>query len=309
MYKIYFKYMNIEALIQALLLLPRLGYDLWTRIISAVGNEFGEERALQILFAAGFRDEKPNETERKLRNRLRTVGMGTVIRILREHGIDTSALHDRTATDRTFTPAPKPAPAPLPPSQLEPPIHGADGRRLYRFSVSTSARDKELLCSKKDFQSSFIHGAATFSNLCNAIYRGYAVMPAILGGDGQRCAANFTGAELVFVDIDDGMTMEAAATLPLTGKSLLMYSTPSHKPDAHRFRIVFALAGLEREPLQYSAMVRSLIEYYGADEACKDLARLFYGSTDPTFYIPRYGGFVRYSKNHFTTKTEELCHE
>lgn len=84
---------NINALEASLSLLPRLPYSEWLSVISGVANHFGEENALAILRNAGFKDERRNETEYKIRKRLRNVSIGSVIHILRKYSINHTDLY------------------------------------------------------------------------------------------------------------------------------------------------------------------------------------------------------------------------
>ncbi len=57
---------------------PRPDYGTWTRIVSAVGNSFGENEALSLLLNH-FIEEKPGETLRKIRSRMQSITFGTLV--------------------------------------------------------------------------------------------------------------------------------------------------------------------------------------------------------------------------------------
>lgn len=61
----------------------------------------------------------------------------------------------------------------------------------------------------------------------------------------------------------------------------LIYTTPSHKPEAPRARVVFLLDQPIHQAKNYTAAASALLWIFGtADRQCKDAARFFYGSKD-----------------------------
>lgn len=107
---------------------------------------------------------------------------------------------------------------------------------------------------------------------------GYAIAPALTSDN--RCEANFLSSELALVDIDEGMRIEDLETFEfyqLYGSGY--YTTPSHKEDSHRFRIIYRLPGVVTDPQVMRMIYRGLLVIHGAaDTSCKDSARLFYGT-------------------------------
>jgi len=100
---------------------------------------------------------------------------------------------------------------------------------------------------------------------------------------GKRSTQGFSGAGFLAVDIDHGLTLEAAkADEYFRRYATILYTTPSHKPDAHRFRIVFELEQSIDRPERMQAALTGLIARFGGDKSCKDPCRLFYGSTSST---------------------------
>jgi hypothetical protein len=99
--------------------------------------------------------------------------------------------------------------------------------------------------------------------------------------DKHRKSANFTCAGFLAVDIDHGMTWDEALAAPFVQQyATLLYTTPSHTPEAHRFRIVFELesdiADAQQMKHAYSGLQRKL----GSDPACTDACRQFWGCKD-----------------------------
>lgn len=87
-----------NVLVHHLAALPRLPYDEWLTIISGLKHEFGERETFQLLAAAGFRDEKPNETAYKIRHAKPKTTFGSVVHTLRQYGVNTDNLHTHSRT-------------------------------------------------------------------------------------------------------------------------------------------------------------------------------------------------------------------
>jgi hypothetical protein len=98
---------------------------------------------------------------------------------------------------------------------------------------------------------------------------------------GVRHADNFVSTDLLVYDIDEGLTIDAAEAI-IRSKSLcaLCLPSPSHREDAHRFRLILPLSHTIYNPEQYAATWKVGADLFGTvDEQCKDLARFFFAST------------------------------
>lgn len=114
----------------------------------------------------------------------------------------------------------------------------------------------------------------------NAIYNGHAYCPCM---DGVRKADNFQMAQHIAVDIDSGDQRAALDTLarhPLVqAYAAILHETPSHTPLAPRARVIFILDEPITTAEGYKAAVATVAEMFdGADPACVDAARFFYGN-------------------------------
>lgn len=74
----------------------RPAYPDWVHTISAVGAVLTEDEAVAVL-SGWSPEESPGEYQRKLRHRLRLVGIGSLIAKAKEHGFDASAFARRRA--------------------------------------------------------------------------------------------------------------------------------------------------------------------------------------------------------------------
>jgi len=63
----------------------RPDYNLWLRVISAIGNTFPEQTALEIL-NSHFKDEGFNETAIKVTQRLKDINFGSLVHFAKEYG-------------------------------------------------------------------------------------------------------------------------------------------------------------------------------------------------------------------------------
>lgn len=103
--------------------------------------------------------------------------------------------------------------------------------------------------------------------------------------NGPRKSKNFQCMQVLAVDIDSGLTIEDVCTHPFFQKfGWFIYTTPSHRVDAPRFRIVFLMEQpietRERMNLAYTGIIRM----FAGDRACTDASRLFYGSENCEIY-------------------------
>lgn len=96
----------------------------------------------------------------------------------------------------------------------------------------------------------------------------------------NRTDANFVSRQLFMVDIDSGMTIEELlADKFYNDYAAGFYTTPSHTDSNHRFRIAFITETPVIETEYTRLLIKGLMRVYkSADPACKDAARLFYGT-------------------------------
>jgi hypothetical protein len=111
---------------------------------------------------------------------------------------------------------------------------------------------------------------------------GYPLAPTLKSD--HRIEHNFVSHSVALVDIDDGMTIEQLGQNQFyLDNGYGYYSTPSHKEDDHRFRIVFVLENDITTPLDMCCLYTGLMQTFGeADTSCQDAARLFFGTINAT---------------------------
>lgn len=98
-----------------------------------------------------------------------------------------------------------------------------------------------------------------------------------------RLGANFLCGQHLALDFDAGDKTSSLTALqndPIIAKhAALLYTTPSHQPEAPRTRALFLLDTPIMQATNYVAAAEALLFMYGtADAKCKDPARFFYGA-------------------------------
>lgn len=98
----------------------------------------------------------------------------------------------------------------------------------------------------------------------------------------HRHAKNFASAQIMGIDLDKSPGVEALLEDRFVRESaFLVYPTASHTEAAPRSRILFALDKAISDPAEYKRLLLRLMNRFNVpvDEACKDVVRIFYGST------------------------------
>ena len=154
-----------------------------------------------------------------------------------------------------------------------------------KIATSTLVVNKASGDQFKQLNGSFTNTDISLVQLAEHIDRGFCFCPQHKGG--WRKQSNFSAAGFLAVDIDNGLQVEEALELPFVQAfGGLLYTTPSHKSDHHRFRIIFELERPIEDATQMRYALTGLILRFGGDESCKDPCRLFYGSkgSNPTVF-------------------------
>lgn len=80
------------------------------------------------------------------------------------------------------------------------------------------------------------------------------------------------------LEVDEYFSYEDAINDPYILKyASFTYTTPTHKPDHHRFRVVFLLAHFCNDKEKYEKAIRYLTHKFGGDPATTSIAQGFYG--------------------------------
>ncbi len=147
--------------------------------------------------------------------------------------------------------------------------------------VHISLADHNDEKNPKGFEKKAVH----WNELVDVMSMGRAYSPSFFTG-GHRKSTNYTGGnDLVFLDIDEGMTLDQAKKA-FSGLKSIIVTTKSHRKEkrgivADRFRVVLKLSESINLPAdEYRIAMQSIFDFFGsvADRSTKDPARFFYSS-------------------------------
>lgn len=120
-------------------------------------------------------------------------------------------------------------------------------------------------------------------DIANEIYNGHPLTT--WHKNNWRHSSNYQLGQHLGLDFDTGDKFSTLAYLAqdkfIAKYASLIYTTPSHQPDAPRARVLFFLDQPIHQPLNYVKAATALLWLFGnADTKCKDPCRFFYGSTN-----------------------------
>jgi hypothetical protein len=148
--------------------------------------------------------------------------------------------------------------------------------RPLRLSINPKLINKNEADDASLFAKGWLNMAVTPRELAEYIDAGIAFSCEL---DGSRKASNFVASDVLAVDVDGTRTIDDALEDPFVqSHATIIYATPSHTAERHRFRLVFALPRTIESARDMKAAYRSLALRLGGDLASTDAARLFYGS-------------------------------
>lgn len=155
--------------------------------------------------------------------------------------------------------------------------------RTFRVAIS-----KQRFVGKPDltqaewaaFNDGFRNMELTPIRFMDALYKGFAFCPWM---DGRRKLENFQSAQHIGIDMDTGDKRSSIDELlqhPLVRyHGAIVYSTPSSTEQEPRSRIVFILDEPIDNPEGYKLALKAFTSMFGgADPACADPVRFFYGN-------------------------------
>jgi hypothetical protein len=178
--------------------------------------------------------------------------------------------------------------------------------RIIKFAFNATGTNKDW--DFKKLAGNFVDVEGTLADVQHHIKAGHAICAGLLGGK-WRSKANIIGSQWLLLDIDNSniardaydkpikdengnsikvydhqLTISEALAHPFIKKHCaLIYTTASHKPEWHKFRLVFLLPEYVQGADTVEACTRFLMQQLPHDPACKDASRVFYGSTEAEF--------------------------
>jgi hypothetical protein len=183
---------------------------------------------------------------------------------------------------------------------------GSNQPITFKFAVNREGKDKnwdfELLTTRyRDVE-------GTIEDVKREVGQGYALCAGLLGGK-RKSKANVIGSQWILIDVDnssvqkdefgqpvkgeDGkpikiydpqLTLESALNHPFVRRyCALLYTTPNHRADWHKFRLVFLLPEYVQGADTVEICTRFLMQHLPHDPVCKDASRVFYGNSRAEF--------------------------
>ena len=153
-----------------------------------------------------------------------------------------------------------------------------------KLSVSDKFDNKEYI-DKKYFSIGFENAELTMKEIAEVIDLGCAISYQYI--DGKRKTENFICTDFLAVDIDHGIKIQDMEKNSIFKKYCSMiYVTPSHTPDEHRYRLFFKLPRTITKVAEVKLASYSLTKRLSGDLVATDGARIFYGSrgSNPKIY-------------------------
>lgn len=150
------------------------------------------------------------------------------------------------------------------------------GSRPLRISINKNMIDKNDGGDRSLYAEGWENVEFTQAELIAQISAGVAYCSQL---SGRRRAANFMGTDVVSVDVDRGMSVQDALSLPIVrDHAAFLYTTVNHTPEAPRFRLVFILPRTIHVADEIRALSRSLALRLGGDMAATDPCRISFGN-------------------------------
>lgn len=161
-----------------------------------------------------------------------------------------------------------------------------EDQACYKVSISTMQLHDKIPPGSplwQTFNGSFHNERIPHIELANAIYTGHAITT--WHDHHWRNAENYLAGQHLGLDFDTKDKRSSLAHLandPFIKKyAALVYTTPSHTPEAPKARVIFTLEREIHQAKNYALAASALLWLFDtADRQCKDACRFFYGSID-----------------------------
>lgn len=146
-----------------------------------------------------------------------------------------------------------------------------------KLSINTRLINKNESGDKSAFSHGFLNHDLSALELAEQINKGFAFSfqfrPSV------RQIRNFLCSDVIAADIDEGMTLDEAASNDLIQNfGTILYTTASHTDEEHRFRVIFELPRTVTDSEELRFALRGLARSLDSDYAATDPARISYGS-------------------------------
>lgn len=163
----------------------------------------------------------------------------------------------------------------------------------YKIAVSSYPLERKIAdgdtAAYRKLTGSFVNHELDPFDLAAMIYDGHAFTT--WHSNSWRHRDNYLAGQHIALDFDAGdktSTIPALLSSPFIAKhSSIIYTTPSHTADKPRARAVFVLDAPIMQAANYALAATALVWLFsGADRACKDPCRSWYGSKGCNMELP-----------------------
>jgi len=181
----------------------------------------------------------------------------------------------------------------------------AKRERVYRIAINKFVFNKNMneqgepLPNFYNLTNRFQNNFLTIDELGQAVCKGYAQVYCNMIEDAEgnikRTSNSFVNADLIGIDIDEGISIEEFLSKPRPG-AVALYTSYNHSKENQRFRVIYELPFVVFKGTDYVEIANSYISELRADQQCKDPARAFFGATN-TMFFNLTNGNIQYGKD------------
>lgn len=160
--------------------------------------------------------------------------------------------------------------------------------RIYQFTYHPTQLNRKPATKTENWiiSSNMIRTGSTIENVCKYIGNGYGyTFTPNLYSNNYPSSSTFIGTSGFFLDFDLNSIPEQILNrfYELNIKPNFWYTTFSDTPEYRKFRVCLVIDEILIDPTTISDILSNLYYHFPADNACKDLARKFYGGKEVHF--------------------------
>jgi hypothetical protein len=150
-------------------------------------------------------------------------------------------------------------------------------RRKLRLSVNSGIVDRDVPQDKRLYAEGWANVELTPEELVDSIKNGYPYAAQLY--ECYRDREHFMASDIASLDIEDGPSVSEALENPIVrAHATILYTTVRHKPEAPRFRIIFALPRTITDAREMQAVVQALRLRVAGDRNAMDPGRMYFGN-------------------------------
>lgn len=150
-------------------------------------------------------------------------------------------------------------------------------RRKLRLSVNSEIVDRDVPQDKRLYAVGWKNVELTSEELVHSIKNGFPYAAQLY--ECYRDREHFMASDIASLDIEDGPSVSEALENPIVrAHATILYTTVRHKPEAPRFRIIFALPQTITDAREMQAVVQALRLRVAGDRNAMDPGRMYFGN-------------------------------